>query len=120
MVNHICSKSVAEFLAKILTFESSAILGVESDQCDEGRKRVLQLVLKKLTPENDIEYINNSAYLICEVFGKYNSMHNPTAILQGLLEKSTIDFLFQVMRQDVSDNVRIFINSILLPLALWL
>lgn len=45
MVNHICSKSIAEFLAKILTFESSAILGVESDQCDEGRKKVLQLVL---------------------------------------------------------------------------
>lgn len=100
MVNHICSKSIAEFLAKILTFESTAIVGIDADQCDEGRKKVLQLVLKKLTPENDLEYINNSAYLICEVFGKYNSMHNPNEILKGLLERSTIEFLFEIMRAD--------------------
>jgi hypothetical protein len=100
MSNQICSKSVSEFLAKILTFESQTITGVDPDFSDEGRKQVLRSVVKKLTPEHDLEYINNAAYLICEVFGKYNTMHNCNEILKELMDKTTIDNFFEIMRQD--------------------
>lgn len=101
MANQICSKSVSEFLAKILTFETQTVTGVDPDFSDEGRKKVLSIVVKKLTPEHDLEYINNAAYLICEVFGKYNTMHNCNEILKELMEKTTIDYFFEVLRQDV-------------------
>lgn len=100
MANQICSKSVSEFLAKILTFESQTITGVDPDFSDEGRKKVLKIVVSKLTPDQDLEYINNAAYLICEVFGKYNTMHNCNEILKELMDKTTIDTLFEILRRD--------------------
>jgi len=59
---------------------------------------VLQLVIKKLDPKSDIEEINNTAYLICEVLGKYNTMHCSHEILQNLLERSTIDYFFELLK----------------------
>jgi len=98
MVKQIRSKSIAEFLAKLLTFESSILVGVDEAKCNNERNNTLKLVIEKLAPENDIEEINNAAYLICEVFGKYNSMHASTEILKNLLDRSTIDYFFSILK----------------------
>jgi len=51
-----------------------------------------------LDPKSDIEEINNTAYLICEVLGKYNTMHCSHEILQNLLERTTIDYFFELLK----------------------
>lgn len=98
MVNHIASKSIAEFLAKVLTFDSSVLVSTEDEIYNTKRNEVLQLVIKKLDPKSDIEEINNTAYLICEVLGKYNTMHCSHEILQNLLERTTIDYFFELLK----------------------
>lgn len=98
MADNIASKSVAEFLAKVLTFESSILISYEDEIYNTKRNEILKLILKKLEPSNDIEEINNTAYLLCEVLGKYNTMHCSQEILQNLLETSTIDYFFELLK----------------------
>jgi len=98
MIKHIYSKSIAEFLAKLLTFETSVLANANNEVYNERRSEVLKEIIKKLQPEFDLEEINNTAYLICEVFSKYNSMHNSHEILNNLLEKSVIDYFFQTLK----------------------
>lgn len=97
MINHIASKSIAEFLGKILTFESSLLDDVHNQVYNEERVRALKLILQKLEPSSDVEGINNSAYLICEVFGKYNVMHGTQEVLGKLLESSVIENLYRIL-----------------------
>jgi hypothetical protein len=67
----------------------------------DERVRVFKLILKKLEPNCDIEEINNSAYLICEVFGKYNTMHGSHEVLGKILERPVIDSLFETLAKKV-------------------
>ena len=53
-----------------------------------------------LHQDRDIEEINNTAFLVCEVFGKYNSMHNSHETLKTLLERDSIDYLFKVLKSN--------------------
>lgn len=104
MIQHIYSKSIAEFLAKMLTFESSVLVHPQNEVYNEKRSEVLKEIIKKLQPEFDIEEINNAAYLICEVFGKYNTMHCSHEILQNLLEKPAIDYFFDILKSQKSTS----------------
>jgi len=104
MIQHIYSKSIAEFLAKVLTFESSVLVNTQNEVYNEKRSEVLKEIIKKLQPECDIEEINNTAYLICEVFGKYNTMHCSHEILQNLLEKPSIDYFFTILKTQKSTS----------------
>jgi len=104
MIQHIYSKSIAEFLAKVLTFESSVLVNTQNEVYNEKRSEVLKEIIKKLQPESDIEEINNTAYLICEVFGKYNTMHCSHEILQNLLEKPAIDYFFDILKSQKSTS----------------
>jgi serine/threonine-protein phosphatase 6 regulatory subunit 3 len=97
MVNHISSKSIAEFLSKLLTFESSVLINVEDETYNRERIKTLNLIIQKLDPKNDHETINNSAYLICEVFGKFNIMHCGHEILMTLLDRVTINHFFEIL-----------------------
>lgn len=98
MVEQISSKSVAEFLAKLLTFESSLLANNEDETYDAHRIKTLSLIIQKLDPKHDVETINNAAYLICETFGKYNTMHHGREVLSSLLDEVTISYFFSVLQ----------------------
>mmetsp|Transcript_29782 Transcript_29782/g.27253 ORF Transcript_29782/g.27253 Transcript_29782/m.27253 type:complete len:127 (-) Transcript_29782:519-899(-) len=100
MVKRIGSKSVAEFLAKVLTFESSVIEYQNEEPYNTERVKTLKSVIEMLHQDRDIEEINNTAFLVCEVFGKYNSMHNSHETLKTLLERDSIDYLFKVLKSN--------------------
>lgn len=117
MVNHISSKSIAEFLAKLLAFESSLLANNDDEtynvplkiviQCSKSclkteRIKILNLVVRKLDPKNDVEMVNNSAYLICETFGKYNTMHCGREVLSSLLTDQTISYFFGILEARVT------------------
>jgi hypothetical protein len=97
MVNHISSKSIAEFLAKLLAFESSLLANNDDETYNTERIKILNLVVRKLDPKNDVEMVNNSAYLICETFGKYNTMHCGREVLSSLLTDQTISYFFGIL-----------------------
>jgi len=62
------------------------------------RIKTLSLIIQKLDPKHDVETINNAAYLICETFGKYNTMHHGREVLSSLLDEVTISYFFSVLQ----------------------
>jgi len=97
MVNHIYSKSIGEFLAKLVTFESSLLANNDDETYNTERIKILDLIVHKLDPKYDVEVINNAAYLICEIFGKYNTMHCGREVLSSLLTDQTISYFFGIL-----------------------
>ena len=61
----------------------------------------MKLIIERLKPNFDMEEINNAAFLICEVFGKYNTMHNSQETLQKLLDRETISYFFDLFKSEV-------------------
>lgn len=110
MVEHIQSKSIAELLARLLTFETPLLSHPDDPAYNDERVRIFKVILKKLEPECDIEEINNSAYLICEVFGKYNTMHGSQEVLGKILERPVIDSLFETLAKKVYFNHQLMLN----------
>lgn len=49
-----------------------------------------------------LQEINNAAFIICEIFSKYNSMNGSVGILSKLLDQSSIDKFFEYLRSDVN------------------
>lgn len=45
--------------------------------------------------------INNAAFIICEIFSKYNVMNGSNEILSKLLDQTTIDKFFEHLKSDV-------------------
>jgi len=98
MVDQISSKSIAEFLAKLLTFESSLLTNNDDEIYNAHRIKTLNLIIQKVDPKNEIETINNAAYLVCETFGKYNTMHCEKEVLGSLLDEQTINYFFSILQ----------------------
>lgn len=105
LVGQIASKSVAEFLAKVLTFESSYVVGMSNELLNVQKEKCLKLIIDRLKPSYDMEDINNAAFLICEVFGKYNTMHCSQETLQKILDKETILYFFELFKSKNATTV---------------